>query len=390
MDPDSLSARVQGVTPSLTLAVTNQAKALRAQGDEVYGLAGGEPEMDTPDHIKAGAIKALQDGKTKYTPAAGISELREAISKKLLEDNGLSYESKQICVTAGGKQACMNAIMAMCDEGDEVIIPAPYWVSYPEMVRLCGAEPVIVETSQENGWKMTAEQFEEAMTPKTKMVIINSPGNPTGAVYTEEELRAIGEVASYEDIVILSDEIYEKLIYGDHKHVSIASISEELKSLTVVCHGFAKAYSMTGWRIGYTAAPPEMAAAIAKIQSHTTSNATTFAQYGALAALSGPQDFVEDMRSEYDVRRQFVHARLSAIPNITIQNPGGAFYFFVNCEPLGLKSQNLCDKLLTRYKVAAVPGIAFGHDSSVRLSYCTTLDVINEGVTRFEEFCRAH
>ena len=196
MDPDSLSARVQGVTPSLTLAVTNQAKALRAQGDEVYGLAGGEPEMDTPDHIKAGAIKALQDGKTKYTPAAGISELREAISKKLLEDNGLSYESKQICVTAGGKQACMNAIMAMCDEGDEVIIPAPYWVSYPEMVRLCGAEPVIVETSQENGWKMTAEQFEEAMTPKTKMVIINSPGNPTGAVYTEEELRAIGEVAS--------------------------------------------------------------------------------------------------------------------------------------------------------------------------------------------------
>ena len=301
MDPDSLSSRVQGVTPSLTLAVTNQAKALRAQGDEVYGLAGGEPEIDTPDHIKAAAIKALQDGKTKYTPAAGIPELREGIAKKLREDNGLSYDPKQICVTSGGKQACMNAIMAMCDEGDEVIIPAPYWVSYPEMVRLCGAEPVIVETSEENGWKMTAEQFEEAMTPKTKMVIINSPGNPTGAVYTEEELRAIGEVASYEDIMILSDEIYEKLIYGDHKHVSIASISEELKSLTVVCHGFAKAYSMTGWRIGYTAAPPEMAAAIAKIQSHTTSNATTFAQYGALAALSGSQDFVEDMRSEYDL-----------------------------------------------------------------------------------------
>ena len=318
MDPDSLSSRVQGVTPSLTLAVTNQAKALRAQGDEVYGLAGGEPEIDTPDHIKAAAIKALQDGKTKYTPAAGIPELREGIAKKLHEDNGLSYDPKQICVTSGGKQACMNAIMAMCDEGDEVIIPAPYWVSYPEMVRLCGAEPVIVETSEENGWKMTAEQFEEAMTPKTKMVIINSPGNPTGAVYTEEELRAIGEVASYEDIMILSDEIYEKLIYGDHKHVSIASISEELKSLTVVCHGFAKAYSMTGWRIGYTAAPPEMAAAIAKIQSHTTSNATTFAQYGALAALTGSQDFVEDMRSEYDVRRQFVQARLSAIPNLSL------------------------------------------------------------------------
>ena len=212
MDPDSLSSRVQGVTPSLTLAVTNQAKALRAQGDEVYGLAGGEPEIDTPDHIKAAAIKALQDGKTKYTPAAGIPELREGIAKKLLEENGLSYDPKQICVTSGGKQACMNAIMAMCDEGDEVIIPAPYWVSYPEMVRLCGAEPVIVETSEENGWKMTAEQFEEAMTPKTKMVIINTPGNPTGAVYTEEELRAIGEVASYEDIMILSDELLVNLI----------------------------------------------------------------------------------------------------------------------------------------------------------------------------------
>ena len=390
MDPDSLSSRVQGVTPSLTLAVTNQAKAMRAQGDEVYGLAGGEPEMDTPDHIKAAAVKALQEGKTKYTPAAGIPELREAISEKLLNDNGLTYDAKQICVTSGGKQACMNAIMAMCDEGDEVIIPAPYWVSYPEMVRLCGAEPVIVETSEENGWKMTAEQFEEAMTPKTKMVIINSPGNPTGAVYTAEELRAIGEVASYEDIIILSDEIYEKLIYDGQKHVSVASLSEELQGLTVICHGFAKAYSMTGWRLGYTAAPPELAAAIAKIQSHTTSNATSFAQYGGLAALQGPQDFVEDMRNEYDVRRQFVHGRLSAIPNVSVQNPGGAFYFLVNCSQLGLKSQNLCDKLLTRYKVAAVPGIAFGHDASVRLSYCTTLDVLNEGIMRFEELCRAH
>lgn len=390
MDPDSLSQRVQSVSPSLTLAVTNQAKAMRAQGDEVYGLAGGEPEMDTPDHIKAAAAKALQEGKTKYTPAAGIPELREAIAEKLLNDNGLAYEPKQICVTSGGKQACMNAIMAMCDEGDEVIIPAPYWVSYPEMVRLVGAVPVIVETEESNGWKMTAEQFEEAMTPRTKMVIINSPSNPTGAIYTEDELRAIGEVASYEDIIILSDEIYEKLTYGEAKHVSIASLSEELQNLTVVCNGFAKAYSMTGWRLGYTAAPPELASAIAKIQSHTTSNATSFAQYGGVAALQGPQTFVEDMRNEYDVRRQFVYGRLNAIPNVSVNNPDGAFYFFVNCSELGLKSQNLCDKLLTRYKVAAVPGIAFGHDYSVRLSYCTTLDVLNEGITRFEEFCRAH
>ena len=363
---------------------------MRAQGDEVYGLAGGEPEMDTPDHIKAAAAKALQEGKTKYTPAAGIPELREAIAEKLLKDNNLAYEPKQICVTAGGKQACMNAIMAMCDEGDEVIIPAPYWVSYPEMVRLCGAVPVIVETEEKNGWKMTAAQFEDAMTPKTKMVIINSPNNPTGAIYSREELTAIGEVATYEDIIILSDEIYEKLTYGEKKHVSIAEISEELQGLTVICHGFAKAYSMTGWRLGYTAAPPELAAAISKIQSHTTSNATSFAQYGALAALSGPQAFVDDMRNEYDVRRQFVYGRLSGISNVSVNLPEGAFYFFVNCAALGLKSQNLCDKLLSRYKVATVPGIAFGHDSSVRLSYCTTLDVLNEGITRFEEFCRAH
>ena len=387
---DNLSSRVQKVTPSLTLAVTNQAKALRAQGEEVYGLAGGEPEMDTPDHIKQAAYVALQEGKTKYTPAAGIPELREGIAAKLMAENDMIYEPKQICVTDGGKQACFNAILAMCEEGDEVIIPAPYWVSYPEMVRLTGAEPVIVETKEENGWKLTAEEFEEAMTPKTKMVIINSPGNPTGAVYTEEELRAIGEVALYEDIVILSDEIYEKLVYGEAKHVSMASLSDELYNLTVVCHGFAKAYSMTGWRIGFTAAPEALAGAIAKIQGHTTSNATTFAQYGALAALNGPQACVEDMRAEYDVRRQFAFSRLSAIPNVSVVEPQGAFYFFVNCTDLGLRSQNLCDKLLTRYKVAAVPGIAFGHDASVRLSYCTTLDVLNEGLSRFEEFCRSH
>ncbi|NNC88076.1 MAG: pyridoxal phosphate-dependent aminotransferase [Akkermansiaceae bacterium] len=387
---ESLSSRIEKVTPSLTLAVTNQTKALRAQGEEVYGLAGGEPEMDTPDHIKQAAFTALQEGKTKYTPAAGIPELREGIAEKLLTDNSLAYDPKQICVTSGGKQACFNTILAMCEEGDEVILPAPFWVSYPEMVRLAGAEPVIVETTRQNGWKITAEQFEEAMTPKTKMIVINSPGNPTGAVYTEEELAALGEVALSEDIVILSDEIYEKLVYGDAKHVSMASISEELQNLTVICHGFGKAYSMTGWRLGYTAAPESVAPALAKIQSHTTSNATTFAQYGALAALKGPQTFVDDMRAEYDVRRQFLLGRLQAIPNIKVVEPQGAFYFFVDCSELGLKSQNLCDKLLTRYKVAAVPGIAFGHDASVRLSYCTTLDVLNEGVTRFEEFCRSH
>ena len=387
---ENLSSRIEKVTPSLTLAVTNQAKAMIAQGEEVYGLAGGEPEMDTPDHIKQAAYLALQEGKTKYTPAAGIPELREAIAKKLLEENKVAYDAKQICVTSGGKQACFNTILAMCEEGDEVIIPSPYWVSYPEMVRLAGATPVFVETKESNKWKITPDEFEGAMSPATKMIILNPPGNPTGSVYTADELKALGEVAGYEDIVILADEIYEKLVYGEAEHVSISSLSEELYNLTVICSGFAKAYSMTGWRVGYTAAPEPIAAAISKIQGHTTSNATTFAQYGALAALAGPQDCVQNMRDEYDVRRQFMLGRLRGISNVSVVEPQGAFYFLVNCTDLGLKSQNLCDKLLTRYKVAAVPGVAFGHDQAIRLSYCTTLDVLNEGVSRFEDFCRSH
>ncbi|MGC4014879.1 MAG: pyridoxal phosphate-dependent aminotransferase [Luteolibacter sp.] len=387
---DSISSRIAQVQPSLTLAVTNQAKAMQAKGEEVYGLAGGEPHSDTPDFIKEAAIQALQEGKTKYTASAGIPELRQALSEKLLKDNGLTYDPKQICVTAGAKMACYNAILAVVEEGDEVIIPTPYWVSYPEMVRLAGGIPVLVETKESTGWKMTAEQFEDAMTPATKMVILNSPSNPTGAVYTKEELLAIGEIALTEDIIILSDEIYEKLVYGDAKHISIASLSEELYNLTITVNGFSKAYSMTGWRLGYTAAPKALAEAIDKIQNHTVSNVTSFAQYAAVAALTGDQTFIEDLRGEYDVSRQFMFNRLKGINNIRVVEPKGAFYFFVYTGNLGLKSQNLCDKLLSRYKVAAVPGIAFGYDDGIRLSYCTTLDVLNEGLTRFEQFCREH
>jgi aspartate aminotransferase len=387
---ESLSSRIAKVTPSLTLAVTAQTKALIAKGEEVYALAGGEPEVDTPQFIKDAAIKAMEEGKTKYTPAGGIPELREALSAKLKKDNNLEYAANQICVTAGAKMACYNAILAVVEEGDEVIIPTPYWVSYPEMVKLAGGIPVLVETKESTGWKMTPEQFEEAMTPATKMVILNSPGNPTGAVYTKDELLAIGDIALGEDIVILSDEIYEKLVYGDAKHVSIASLSEELYNLTITVNGFSKAYSMTGWRLGYTAAPKHFADAIDKIQNHTVSNACSFAQYGALAALEGDQGFIEDLRGEYDVRRQFVLSRLKAIPNIRVVEPQGAFYFFVYTGNTGLKSMNLCDKLLSRYKVAAIPGVAFGYDEGIRISYCTTLDVLNEGLSRFEQFCREH
>lgn len=387
---DSISSRIAHVSPSLTLAVTAQAKAMIARGEEVYALAGGEPEVDTPQFIKEAAAKALMDGKTKYTPSGGIPELREALSAKFLADNNLKYAPSQICVTGGAKMACFNAILAMVEEGDEVIIPTPYWVSYPEMVRLAGGIPVLVETKESTGWKMTPEQFEDAMTPATKMVIINSPGNPTGAVYTKEELLALGEIALQEDIVILSDEIYEKLVYGGAKHVSIASLSDELYNLTITVNGFSKAYSMTGWRLGYTAAPKPLADAIDKIQNHTISNANTFAQYGAIAALESGQSFIEELAGEYDVKRQFVFSRLKAIPNIRVVEPKGAFYFFVYTGQMGLKSANLCDKLLSRYKVAAIPGVAFGYDEGIRLSYCTTLDVLNEGLTRFEQFCREH
>ncbi len=388
---DSLSSRIQQVTPSLTLSVTNQAKALREQGEEVYGLAGGEPDRDTPQFIKDAAIAALQDGKTKYTPATGVPELKAAIAQKLATENGLNYSADQICVTSGGKQACYNAILAVVEEGDEVIIPAPYWVSYPEMVRLAGGVPVIVETQESNKWKITADQFEEAMSPRTKMIILNTPGNPTGIVYSAEELKSIGEVATYEDIIILSDEIYEKLVYGETTHTSIGSLDEEIANLTVTVGGFSKAYAMTGWRLGYTAAPKEIAEAIAKIQGHTSSNATSFAQYGAIAALEEAGNaFIDEMRAEYDVRRQFMLGKLREINNISVVEPQGAFYFLVNCTQLGISSVNLCDKLLSRYKVAAVPGIAFGHDKSIRLSYCTDFEVLNEGITRFEEFCQSH
>lgn len=389
---ESLSSRIKSVSPSLTLSVTNQAKALRAAGEEVYGLAGGEPDVDTPDFIKQAAYTALAEGKTKYTPAAGIPELREAISEKLKTQNKVAYEPQQVCVTSGAKQACFNAILSVVEEGDEVIIPAPYWVSYPEMVKMAGGVPVIVETKESNKWKVTADEFEEAMSPRTKMIILNTPGNPTGSVYRKDEIEALVEVASYEDIIILADEIYEHLVYGEAEHVSVASVNEDAYNLTITVNGFSKSHSMTGWRIGYTAAPEALAAALTKIQSHTSSNATTFAQYGALAALTdeGNASFIENLRGEYDVRRQFMLGRLKAIPNVSVVEPRGAFYFFVNCTEIGLKSGNLCDKLLTRYKVAAVPGIAFGHDMGLRLSYCTTLDVLNEGVTRFEEFCRAH
>ena len=383
-----ISERAAQLTPSLTLSIDSKAKAMKAEGIDVCGFGAGEPDFDTPEHIKTAAIAALQAGFTKYTPSAGIPELRQAIAEKLTADNGLTYRAGQVIVSNGAKHSCYNAILATCQPGDEVIIPAPYWVSYPDMVRLVGAEPVIVPTMERNNWKMHAEDFENAMTPRTKMLIMNSPCNPTGSVYTQEELEAIVEVARGEDIYILSDEIYEKLVYDDAKHVSIASLSKEAYDLTITVNGFSKSYAMTGWRLGYLAAPEAVAKAVDSIQSHTTANPSSFSQRGALAALKGDQQSVADMREEFDMRRNYMLDRLSKIPNVTAVRPQGAFYVLVNVSQLGLTSQNFADRLLSKSNVAVVPGAAFGDDRTIRLSYATSIDIIKKGLDRLQDFCR--
>lgn len=382
-----LAERSTLLTPSLTLSIDSKAKAMKAEGQEVYSFAAGEPDFDTPEHIKVAAAAALDGGFTKYTPSSGIPELRQAIADKLRADNGLDYSAGQIVVSNGAKHSCLNAILATCGPGDEVIVPAPYWLSYPEMVRIAGAEPVFVQTTQENGWKITPDEFWGAMSPSTKMIILNSPGNPTGAVYTREELEALTEVALEEEILILSDEIYEKLVYEDAKHVSVASLSKQVKDLTITVNGFSKSYAMTGWRLGYLAAPEPIAKAIDSIQSHSTSNPCSFAQKGALAAIKGDQTPVEDMRAEFDLRREYMCDRLSKIPNLSLVKPLGAFYVLANISKMNLSSQNFADRLLSKAGVAVVPGIAFGDDSTIRLSYATSLDVIKKGLDRFEEFC---
>jgi aspartate aminotransferase len=383
-----LSSRANSLTPSLSLSVDSKAKAMKSEGLDVCSFGAGEPDFDTPEHIKAAAIAALESGFTKYTPSSGIPELRQAIADKLQQENGISYKPSQIIVSTGAKHSCYNAILATCQPGDEVIIPSPYWLSYPEMVRLAGADPIFVQTKEENGWKITRDEFENAMTPRTKMIIINSPNNPTGAVYTREEIEGIAAVAAEEEILILADEIYEKLVYDGLEHVSIASLGPEFYDLTITVNGFSKAYAMTGWRLGYLGAPDPIARAIDSIQSHVTSNPCSFAQKGALAALTGDQQSVADMRDEFDMRRQYIVDRFAKISSVSIVKPAGAFYVLANISKLGLTSQNFADRLLSKANVSVVPGIAFGDDRTVRFSYATSLDVIKKGMDRFEDFCR--
>ena len=384
-----LAARVGEVPPSITLAIAAKAKAMKAEGIDVCSLSTGEPDFDTPEHIKAAAKQALDAGKTKYGPVAGEPQLKAAIARKLRSDNNLNYQPENILVTNGGKHSLYNLMMALIEPGDEVIIPAPYWLSYPEMVKLASGKPVIVRTDASTGYKITPEQLTRAITPKTKLFVLNSPSNPTGMVYTPAEIKALAEVIVDRDIWVVADEIYEKIIYDDAQHVSIGSLGKEIFDRTLISSGFAKAYSMTGWRIGYLAGPIELIKATSTIQGHSTSNVCTFAQYGAISALESSQESVEKMRQAFAQRRQVIFELLDAVPGISCIKPDGAFYMFVNISKTGMNSLEFCDAFLEQQQVAVIPGIAFGADDHIRLSYATDLDTIKKAVERLDKFVRS-
>ena len=381
-----ISQAAASLSPSLTLAIDAKAKQMKADGQDVVGFGAGEPDFDTPDHIKMAAIKAIAEGFTKYTPSSGIPELRLAIADKFKRENGLTYKPSQIIVSCGGKHSCFNVVMATCQAGDEVIIPAPYWLSYPEMVKMAGAKPVILPTSDATEFKVTPAQLRAAITPNTRLFILNSPSNPTGSVYTPDEVKALGDVCVEKGVLIMSDEIYEHLTYDGAVVKSVASFSPAHQEHTIIVHGFAKAWSMTGWRLGFLAAPEPIAKAIDAVQSHSTSNPTSFSQKGAVAALTGSQDHLPKWLAEYSKRRTYAWQKLNSIPGISCVNAKGAFYLFPNVSKLGLKSTEFCAKLLEQEKVAAVPGIAFGADDYIRLSYATSLANIQKGLDRLEKF----
>lgn len=387
-----LSKRVQQLTPSPTLAIAAKAKALKDAGQDVIGLGAGEPDFNTPDHILQAAIEAMQKGETKYTSSAGIPQLRKAIVQKFAQENGLVYSEKQISVTVGAKQALYNLFQVLLDEGDEVIIQAPYWVSYLDHVKLAGGCPVILSTSESQGFKMTPEQLERAITPKTKALLINSPSNPTGMIYTAEELQRIGEVCVKHNLWIISDEIYEHLIYdADQEHVSIASLNPDFYERTFVINGVSKTFSMTGWRIGYIAGPEEVIMAITDLSSHSTSNPTSIAQFAAVAALEGDKEPIQNMKKAFKERRDFVFERINQIKGLSCLKPAGAFYAFVNIrEALDASPYKDTDEwssaLLEKDQVAVVPGSAFGSEDHIRISYATSLDLLTRALERMEGF----
>lgn len=392
-----VSKKVASIAPSLTLAISAKANELKAAGERVINFGVGEPDFNTPEHIIQAAKDALDAGYTKYVAAAGLPALKKSICKKLKEDNDLDYEPSQIVVSNGGKHALYNALYAIVEDGDEVIIPVPYWLSYPELVKICGGVPVYVHTTREEAYKMSPEQLEAAITPKTKALIFNSPSNPTGAVYTKEEIKNIARVCQKHGIIVISDEIYEKLIYGGEKHYSIAQVSPEMKELTIVVNGVSKSYAMTGWRLGYLAAPAAVAKAVASFQSHTTSNVNTMTQYAAIAALEGDTAPLNKMLAAFAERRLKMLEMLEDFKKygISYVKPDGAFYVMLVCDHFYGKtwkgreikgSMDIADLLLTEEKVAVTPSICFGDDTSIRLSYALSLEDMVEGLNKIADF----
>ncbi|MCI8781518.1 MAG: pyridoxal phosphate-dependent aminotransferase [Lachnospiraceae bacterium] len=392
-----LSKKAAAVRPSSTLAITAKAKELRAQGMDVVGFGAGEPDFRTPQNICDAAIKAINDGFTKYTPASGIIELKEAVCKKFKEFNNLEYSTDQIVISNGGKHSLTNIFTVLINPGDEVIIPAPYWLSYPEIVKLAGGVPVIVTTTKEEEYKLTAQKLEDAITEKTKAVILNTPNNPTGMLYTRDELMAIAKVVVEKDIYVVADEMYENLIYGDLEHISIASLGKEIYDRTITCSGLAKSYAMTGWRIGYTGSSKEIATMMGSVQSHQTSNPNSIAQKAAVEALNGIQDHVEEMNAEFDVRREYMYGKICKMPYVDAIEPMGAFYIFVDATEVLSKSykgekvgsvERMAEILIEDYKTAVVPCADFGFPNHLRLSYAIAIEQIKKGLKRIDNFLK--
>lgn len=393
-----LSKKAAAVKPSSTLAITAKAKELKAEGKDVVGFGAGEPDFNTPENICNAAIQAIKDGFTKYTPASGIVELKKAVCDKFRRFNGLEYTPEQIVISNGGKHSLTNIFTALLNPGDEVIIPAPFWLSYPEIVKLAGGVPIILTMTEKENYKLTAEMLEKAITEKTKAVVINTPNNPTGIIYTEEELRAITDVVVKHDIYVVADEMYEYLVYDGEKHVSIASFGKEIYDRTITCSGLAKGYAMTGWRIGYTGSSVEIAKMMGSVQSHQTSNPNSVAQKAAVEALTGPQESVTMMREEFDKRRKYMYERVTNLPYVKTIEPKGAFYLFVDAgEVVGKVHKGekvdsiskMADILINEYNTAVVPCGDFGFDTHIRLSYAISLEQIEKGIDRIESFLKA-
>lgn len=385
-----LSTWAKNISPSPTLAVDAKAKKLKSEGKDVCGFGAGEPDFDTPEFIKEACIKAIEAGKTKYLPSAGLPALREALATHYAKRRGISYNASNFIVSPGGKFSCYLAIMSVVSPGDEVIIPAPYWVSYPEMVKLAGGTPVYVKATDAADFKVTVQQLESVITPKTKLLILTSPSNPTGAVYSAQELKEIMDFAIARDILVMSDEIYSTLVYDGVEAISPASLSEEAKEHTIVVSGFSKAFSMTGWRLGTLCAPDAIAKAVTNLQSQTSSNATSFAQYGALAAMENEalaDAAVAEMKKSFDRRRLMLLEGLNAIDGVFCRRAQGAFYLFPNISSFGMSSVDFCAKLLEEKLVAVVPGSAFGSDENVRFSYAVSDETIQKGIERMAQFC---